>query len=144
MCNDNSEPIQQTFWDCVIRLYIDACLPTRRRRRKRRRKTTRPKGHGYRLTASSTGHICNDDIFARSIEMKCVQWILVRMSQRWKLVMVIDVVNILLCIYVGSNCLADFVHPRELQRLAGTYFPYLTQSVIAIFLLKPWTKNRKK
>ncbi len=29
----------------------------------------------------------------------------------------------------GYNCLADFVHPRELQRLAETYFPYLSQSI---------------
>ena len=27
----------------------------------------------YRLTASSMGHICNEDIFARSIEMQSVQ-----------------------------------------------------------------------
>ncbi len=36
------------------------------------------------LTASSTEHNCNEDVFARSIEMKCVQWILVRMNKRWK------------------------------------------------------------
>ena len=33
--------------------------------------------------------------------------------------------------HISYNCLTDFVHPRELHRSAGTYFPYLTQSVSA-------------
>ena len=30
---------------------------------------------------------------------------------------------------LSHTCLADFVHPWELTRSAGMYFPYLTQSV---------------
>ena len=31
---------------------------------------------------------------------------------------------------LSSSCLADFVHPRKLVRSTGTYFSYLTQSVL--------------
>ncbi len=30
----------------------------------------------YRLTASSTDHFCNEDVFSRSRKMKCMQWVL--------------------------------------------------------------------
>ena len=30
------------------------------------------------------------------------------------------------------TCLADFVHPRKLQRSGGTYFPSFTQSVYVL------------
>ena len=32
------------------------------------------------LTASSTGHFCNEDIFSRCLETKCMQWVLLHMS----------------------------------------------------------------
>ena len=46
------------------------------------------------LTASSTGHICNEDIFARFIETNCMQWIPV------------------IYLHMGCTCLAEFVHHR--------------------------------
>ncbi len=35
-------------------------------------------------------------------------------------------------LHISYKCLTDFVHPRGLQRSAGTYFPYLTHRVIAL------------
>ncbi len=35
------------------------------------------------LSASRTGHICNEGIFARLIATKYMQWILVHISQTW-------------------------------------------------------------
>ncbi len=55
-----------------------------------------------RLTVSSTGDCCNEDVFSRSLLTKCMSY----------------------------TCLADFVHPRKLHWSAGTYFPYLMQSVL--------------
>ncbi len=59
------------------------------------------------------GHFCNKGTFAKLPETKCVQ-------------------SILVCIlsHIGYTNLADFVHPRKLVRSAGTYFSYLTQSVL--------------
>ena len=34
----------------------------------------------YRLTASSTSHLCNEDVFSRFIEMNCVHGIQVHFS----------------------------------------------------------------
>ncbi len=37
------------------------------------------------LTASSTGHLCNEDVFSRFIETNCVRWIQVHFSFEYKL-----------------------------------------------------------
>ncbi len=60
------------------------------------------------LTASSTDHFCNEDVFSRSRKRKCMQWMHLHMSY---------------------SCLTDFVHHRKLQRSVGPYVSYLTQSV---------------
>ena len=41
------------------------------------------RGHLLRLTVSSTGHICNEDIFARFKETNFVQWICTWVTLTW-------------------------------------------------------------
>ena len=71
---------------------------------------------GHRLTASSMGHFCNEDIFQ---------------MLRNELYAILQ--------HMSYTCLADLVHPRKLRRSAGTYIPCLTQSVLALRPPSAWS-----
>ena len=44
----------------------------------------------------------------------------------------------LVLLHISYTCLANFVHPWELRRSAGTYFSYLTQSVSMTTMFMFW------